>query len=81
MKKSIIIILSVLAITFTFSGCGGSEGSISGNTGSDIPTASTPVVETPSTAIVVDIIETSLDASKISIEESLGVPIPANPGN
>ena len=29
MKKSIIILLSVLAMAFTFSGCGGSEGSIS----------------------------------------------------
>ena len=29
MKNSIIIFLSVLAITLTFSGCGGSEGSVS----------------------------------------------------
>ena len=29
MKNSIIILLSVLAITLTFSGCGGSEGSVS----------------------------------------------------
>lgn len=31
MKKSIIIFLSVLAISLTFSGCGESEGSVTGN--------------------------------------------------
>lgn len=38
MKKSIIILLSVLAMAFTFSGCGESEGSVSNvsNVSSDI---------------------------------------------
>ena len=31
MKKSIIIFLSVLAISLAFSGCGESEGSVTGN--------------------------------------------------
>ena len=77
MKKLIIILLSVLAITFTFSGCGGSEGSISSGTDGAVapttPDTETPVVNEPVNEEGVE----SFDALG-SIQESVGS-LPGSP--
>lgn len=58
MKKSIIILLSVLAIAFTFSGCGESEGSVSAASNVDSTSAASTVADvdlgTVEAVVVVD---------------------------
>ena len=74
MKKLIIILLSVLAITFTFSGCGGSEGSIKTDGGAVVvtPDKPDPVVDTP------DPVEVESFDALGSIQESVGS-LPGSP--
>ena len=90
MKKSIIIFLSVLAVSITFSGCGESEGSASSNSG-DSGKVSVSAEETtgeltsgievvPGDVITAEEIAEKLVASKLSIEDIFGA-IPGNPGS
>lgn len=80
MKKSIIIFLSVLAMTLTFSGCGESEGSVKAGSAldSDAPVSDTGagIIDDPLTGETLQ----GLDSAKIKIEETFP-PVPANPGN
>ena len=79
MKKSIIIFLSVLAVTLTFSGCGSEGSSVAKGPTSETPATNdgTPNVEdnTPP-AEVTEV----LTKSKVSLEDIFGT-VPANPGN
>jgi ABC-type phosphate/phosphonate transport system substrate-binding protein len=85
MKKSIIIFLSVLAVSITFSGCGESEGSASSSSG-DSGEVSVSAEETtggltsgievvPGNVATAEEIAEKLVASKLSIEELFG-PVP-----
>ena len=90
MKKSIIIFLSVLAVSITFSGCGESEGSTSSSSDNsngvsvsavEAADGGTPgVVVVPVNVATAGEIDEALVASKTSIEDIFG-PIPGNPGN
>jgi len=82
MKKSIIIFLSVLAMSLTFSGCG-SEGSTSVSTENVTTTTNTSSGDTASGTTDTGITEEEVSilvASKTSLEDIFGA-VPANPGN
>ena len=86
MKKSIIIFLSVLAMSLTFSGCGESEGSVSvgsanpsSNTVNTVDTAA-PTSNVGNDNVIAGDEDAVFIASKSSIEEIFGE-VPANPGN
>ena len=79
MKKSIIIFLSVLAVSLTFSGCGSEGSSVAQGSTSETATS------TDTTSIVVDNTASAgvsevLTKSKTSLEDIFGT-VPANPGN
>jgi PBP1b-binding outer membrane lipoprotein LpoB len=80
MRKWMISLLSVLALAFMFSGCGESG---SAGTSANTTTGATPTDDTTTggtTTGVTGATASSLVAAKDSIEQSVGVPVPANPG-
>jgi hypothetical protein len=82
MRKWMISLLSVLALAFMFSGCGES-GSASTGTTSNTTTGAATTDDTTTggtTTGVTGATASSLVAAKDSIEQSVGVPVPANPG-
>lgn len=84
MKKSIIIFLSVLAMSLTFSGCG-SEGSTSVSTDNSTPVTANPtetddIVSEGTDNRITEEEGNVLVASKTSLEDIFGA-VPANPGN
>ena len=82
MKKSIIIFLSVLAMSITFSGCG-SEGSTSVSGGNSASNAANPTGDVDTENADDGTTEGEVNvliASKTSLEDLFGA-VPANPGN
>ena len=79
MKKSMIIFLSVLAMTLTFSGCGGSEGSVTNSIGSDTNTNNeSNTASQGEDVIVIDNGDVSLTTitNEFGLNPSLGTPPP-----
>jgi len=82
MKKWMISLLSVLAFTLAFSGCGGSEGGSSAGNDVEQPTNSNPPADNnggDGNGGDDGNVDTSLVAVKNTIESTFGA-VPANPG-
>ena len=80
MKKSIIIFLSVLAVTLTFSGCGSEGSSVSEGPISETSASSADVTPNVGSDTTPAEVEGTLTKSKVSLEDIFGA-VPANPGN
>ena len=72
MKKWMISLLSVLALALAFSGCGGSEGSSTGNSSEPISVAPDTSVEEESSPVYDLSANTAADSDAITADDALG---------